>query len=49
MDEKIEHAKEKGNQQELYKLMRLKGKMETIAADASRGRWKDVAPKRRWY
>ena len=49
MDEKIDHAKEKGNQQELYKLMRLKGKMETIAADASRGRWKEVAPKRRWY
>ena len=49
MDEKIDYAKEKGNQQELYKLMRLKGKMETIAADASRGRWKEVAPKRRWY
>ena len=49
MEEKIENARNKGNQQELYKLIRLKGKMETIAADASRGRWKEVAPKRRWY
>jgi hypothetical protein len=49
MEEKIENARKQSNQQELYKLIRLKGKMETIAADASRGRWKEVAPKRRWY
>lgn len=37
MDEKIEHARHEGNQQELYKLIRLRGKMEGIAADAYRG------------
>jgi hypothetical protein len=42
MDEKIAHAKEEGNQKELYKLMRLRSKMEGIAADASRGRWRGI-------
>ena len=42
MDEKITKARADGNQQELYKLMRIRSKMESIAADASRGRWKSM-------
>ena len=49
LDEKIEHASQTKNQQELYKLMRIKGKLTGIAADASRGRWVAVQPKRKWY
>jgi hypothetical protein len=42
MDEKIAYAKETRDQKELYKLMRLRSKMESIAADASRGRWNQI-------
>ena len=42
MDEKIARAKETGNQEELYHLIRLRGKMESIAADSARGRWKGM-------
>ena len=49
LDEKIEYASKTNNQAELYKLMRIKGKLTGIAADASRGRWVTVQPKRKWY
>ena len=49
LDEKIEHAERNHNQEEMYKLMRIKGKLTGIAADASRGRWVTVQPKRKWY
>jgi hypothetical protein len=47
MQDKIENTTDP---KEKYKLMRLKGKMEGIAADASRGRWKSAKNNiRRWY
>jgi hypothetical protein len=49
IDEKIDYAKKKNNQEELYKLLRIKGKMTGVAADATRGRWVTVQPKRKWY
>ena len=51
MQEKIDHAREIHDQKELYKLMRLKGKMERIAADSARGRWKYSKPdgRKNWY
>ena len=49
LDEKIEYARKKNNQEELYKLMRIKGKLTGVAADATRGRWVTVQPKRKWY
>ena len=48
MDEKIERAKDKHNQEELYQLIRLRGKMEAIAADASKGRWKGIQKSENW-
>ena len=49
LDEKMEYAKKKNNQQELYRLMRIRGRLQGIAADASRGRWNTVHPQRKWY
>ena len=49
LDEKIDYAKRNNNQDELYKLMRIKGKLTGVAADASRGRWVTIKPKRNWY
>lgn len=49
IDEKIAYAKKTNNQQELYRLLRVKGRLQNIAADTSRGRWNTVQPQRKWY